>query len=482
MVTMPSEAADGPLIRDLLESGMSVLRINCAHDDASVWERMIANLRKAERELGRTCRVLMDLGGPKLRTGPMAPGPAILKIKPRRDCYGRVSAPARIRLEGAEAVPSASDAALKFPSAWVQTLREGDRIEFEDARGAPRRLRVTGSEPGARWVELDRTAYVTPETRFGAWRGEGKDRAKLGEASAQGIPRPPLGIPLKEGDRLVLTASETPGRPAVPGADGRIEYPAQIACTLPESFAFARPGEAIWFDDGRIGGVIRGVSRGRLEVDITFTRPGGGILGADKGINLPDTALKLSAITAKDARDLEFVVRNADLVGLSFVHKAEDVQELQRRLRDLKAERLGIVLKIETRRAFDNLAALLFAGLEGELAGVMIARGDLAIETGFERLAEAQEEILWLCEAAHVPVIWATQVLERMAKEGRPSRAEVTDAAMAERAECVMLNKGPYIVDAVRSLTDILRRMQGHQDKKTALYRALGLAERFFRR
>ena len=106
-------------------------------------------------------------------------------------------------------------------------------------------------------------------------------------------------------------------------------------------------------------------------------------------------------------------------------------------------------------------------------AGVMIARGDLAVECGYERLAEVQEEILWAAEAAHMPVIWATQVLETLAKTGRPSRAEITDAAMGERAECVMLNKGPYILDAMRTLNDILSRMQSHQAKKRSLLRAL---------
>ena len=95
------------------------------------------------------------------------------------------------------------------------------------------------------------------------------------------------------------------------------------------------------------------------------------------------------------------------------------------------------------------------------------------MECGFERLAEVQEEILWLCEAAHVPVIWATQVLETLAKKGSPSRAEITDAAMGERAECVMLNKGPHVLEAVRVLDDILRRMQGHQAKKRPMLRAL---------
>jgi pyruvate kinase len=103
----------------------------------------------------------------------------------------------------------------------------------------------------------------------------------------------------------------------------------------------------------------------------------------------------------------------------------------------------------------------------------MIARGDLAVEIGYQRLAEIQEEILWLCEAAHVPVIWATQVLENLVKTGAPSRGEITDAAMAERAECVMLNKGPFVAAAVTALEDVLMRMQAHQLKKTPQLRAL---------
>ena len=134
------------------------------------------------------------------------------------------------------------------------------------------------------------------------------------------------------------------------------------------------------------------------------------------------------------------------------------------------------MLKIETTTAFEHLPSLLLAAMRGERVGVMSARGDLAVECGYERLAEIQEEILWFCEAAHVPVIWATQVLESLAKKGVPSRAEVTDAAMGERAECVMLNKGPHLVDAVRVLDDILRRMEAHQSKKSARLRRLRLS------
>ena len=103
----------------------------------------------------------------------------------------------------------------------------------------------------------------------------------------------------------------------------------------------------------------------------------------------------------------------------------------------------------------------------------MIARGDLAVEIGYEQLAETQEEIMWLCESAHVPVIWATQVLEGLVKQNMPSRAEVTDAAMAERAECVMLNKGPFVLDAIDVLDHVVARMQSHQHKKSSRMRIL---------
>ena len=169
-------------------------------------------------------------------------------------------------------------------------------------------------------------------------------------------------------------------------------------------------------------------------------------------------------------------MEHADIVGLSFVRHAEDVAALQAKLARLNASNLGIVLKIETQSAFEHLPAILLQALRSPRLGVMIARGDLAVECGWERLAEAQEEILWLCEAAHVPAIWATQVLENLAKRGAPSRAEITDAAMGERAECVMLNKGPHLAEAVQVLDNILCRMETHQSKKSARLRRLRLS------
>lgn len=280
------------------------------------------------------------------------------------------------------------------------------------------------------------------------------------------LPDPPRR--LKIGDRLLLTRnSPAPLDPSIPF---------QASCTIPEVLDQVEIGDPIWIDDGHMGTrVIKILPEGVL-LDVTHTRPKGEKLRPDKGLNFPDTVLNLSPLTDKDRQDLDFIALHADIVGYSFVQTASDMALLQAELlrrRPPGGKKLAIVAKIETQEAIRNLPELIVQAAGQQPFGVMIARGDLAVEIGYQRLAEMQEEILWLCEAAHIPVIWATQVLENLAKTGIPSRAEITDAAMAERAECVMLNKGPFITEAVMILDDVLRRMQEHQLKKTPRLRAL---------
>ncbi len=350
-------------------------------------------------------------------------------------------------------------------------MKPDQTIAFEDARGRTRHLRVRACDGGLIIAEIERTAYVLSGTPLRFQTASGTSTRRV-----VNVPALSQSLLLKRGETLLLTPESAPGRAAVRDERDRVLMPASIGVTLPEVFKDVQPGQAVWFDDGKIGGIVRQVDDDQITVEITQTRVGGGRLAAGKGINLPDTDLRLSALTPKDLDDLSFVVRHADLIGYSFVRRAEDIELLHERLSDLEAEQPGIVLKVETRQAFAELPKLLLACMRRGRFGVMIARGDLAVECGFERLAEVQEEILWICEAAHTPVIWATQVLESLAKTGMPSRAEVTDAAMSERAECVMLNKGPFIREAVGTLNNILRRMQAHQAKKQAMLRPLQLA------
>lgn len=349
MVTLPTSAAhDAEFVENLVRDGMDIARINCAHDNPEAWSSMIAHIHSAEQRLGKSCKIAMDLGGPKSRT-----------------------------------------ADLHMP-------------------------------PGHR---------------------------------------------VQRGERLLLTR-DTPN-PDAP-------YAVRVRCTLPQGLEQAQVGHHVWFDDGKVGTVVVERVPEGLVLEVTRAREKGERLREDKGINFPETPLTLDALTEKDLQDLDFVVANADIINYSFVQTPEDVQRLQAEIEKRQPERpIALVAKIETARAIRNLPDLIVAAGKRQPIGVMIARGDLAVEIGFDRLAEMQEEILWICEAAHVPVIWATQVLETLAKKGRPSRAEVSDAAMSERAECVMLNKGPYILDALTILDDILKRMTSHQRKKVSQLRAL---------
>lgn len=481
MVTLPAEAADHyGLVRDLMLSGMDCARINCARDDASVWERMAENVKRVRKELGRECRLCFDIAGPKLRTGSFEPGPRVLRLRPSRDAFGRVTSPATVRLDSKDRVSDptfAGDAYLQFPEDFLKAAIAGSKIKFKDTRGSSRKMIVRKLSGGELIGEISNSAYIVPGTEFRLKTPTGE---KL-RSTAGGIPYLEQYALVRENDTVLITGKSELGRPALFSRDGTLVQEALISSTLPEIFDHVRAGETIWFDDGKIGGIIESVGPQKMRVRITNAGPKGEKLRADKGINLPDTDLRLPSLTKKDLDDLAFIVKHADMIGYSFVNKAQDVADLQKKLTELGGEHLGIVLKIETRSAFDRLPEILLTALRSPTIGVMIARGDLAVETGFRRLAEVQEEILWMCEAAHVPVIWATQVLEQLSKKGIYSRAEITDAAMSERAECVMLNKGPFIVTAVRTLGNILIRMASHQDKKRALMRPLKLAKRFFK-
>jgi len=477
IVTVPEEAADDyMMVHRLLKSGMNCMRINCAKDDPGVWLRMIRHLRHAEQATGLPCRVLMDLSGPKLRLGPMEPLPAVIKIKPARARDGRVMRPARIWLAPAGDActeMSAADANLALDPEWLAQLRIGDCIRLKDNRGSGRRWRIREVGPDGCWAETMKTAYIANGTVL---RLRHKKEKIVRETVVDClVPRESVSR-VRAGDILFMSVTEAPGKPALFGNDDELLNPGKVSLAIPEVYRDIRPGERVCFDDGRITGIVEKCEASQLQIRITHTHSAMEKLEGKRGVNLPDTRLGLPALSDKDQRDLEFVAKHADMVGLSFTNNADDVRALGEHLTELGCENIGVILKIETRRAFANLPTILLEGLKFPACGVMIARGDLAVECGFERLSELQEEILWVCESAHVPAIWATQVLEGLTKRGHATRAEITDAAMAQAAEAVMLNKGPYLIQAVETLDDILQRMQRHYCKRHSVMRKLGMA------
>lgn len=462
MVTMPSAAADdAELVRRMGAAGMDLARVNCAHDDEAAWSRMISFVRALPSEV----RVAMDLGGPKLRTGPLEPGAQVVRVKPTRNARGEVvrrsqtlfvvDAAADAPLE--PEVPEGFDAVIPLTGPVAQ-LQVGDKLRYQDARGRKRELNVEQVDVDGFVATCDRTIYFETGGELAA--------GTAAVFSVGALPEVRQHILVRAGDELRLQRDMSP-QPA------NTERVHRIGCSLEAAFTDAEPGEHVLFDDGKIAGVVREVTGDEIVVDIQRAGVDGVKLRAEKGINFPDTTLRIPALTDVDRVHLPFVAKHADMVNLSFVRSPEDVADLISELERLDAQSIAITLKIETSPAFRALPQMLLEAMRWGDCAVMIARGDLAVELGFDRLAEVQEEILWICEAAHVPVIWATQVLDSLARTGLPSRAEVTDAAMSRRAEAVMLNKGPFIVDAIQALTSILERMGGHVDKKRSLMRPL---------
>jgi len=348
MVTLGTDAADDPqVIAGLAAAGADVLRINCGHGDTDEWARMIANARAAAPV--RPMRILMDIAGPKVRTGE------------------------------------------------VITPASGNRLNV--------------------------------------------------------------------GDRLFLTRKLDP--------DDANRF--QALCAPEGVIDRLSVGDLASLDDGKLSGQITDRSDRGVTFTITAGRLKGVKLKPERGLNFPGVDLGLDPLTEKDRRDLDFVALNADLVGMSFVQTAHQVADFQAELAARRPDwqRLGLVAKIETPMAVRNLPDIIVQGAGRQPMAVMIARGDLAVEIGFERVAEIQQEILWLCEAAQIPAIWATQVLEGLVQDGLPSRSEMTDAATATQAECVMLNKGPNQVAAVEVLDRMYRTFAENQTKKTPSLRAL---------
>ena len=465
MVTQPSNAAENPnLVASMIAAGMNTLRINCAHDGPQEWLAMIAHARQAMLRSNQICKISMDLGGPKIRTGSMVPGPKVIHLRPPRNNFGHIIASVPVTLVPNDYATGNRDATyVPVEMEWLQQLRQGSVIEMVDTRGKNRSIKVVKVDDKMVLAEAYDSTFIATGTVL--YIAGSENSTRVGE-----LPMLEEFILLKTGDHLLIHKENRLGEPAKYDEAGQLLQVAHVSCTSSEIFAKVEVGETILFDDGKIAGKIISANDYEIRVEVTYAKEKGTKLKADKGINLPGSKLSISGLTPKDKEDLAFVATNADVVNMSFVNSKQDVEDLITETRAFGAEnKLGIILKIETRAGFQNLVEILLTAMQLYPVGVMIARGDLAIECGWQNIGRVQEEILWLCQAAHIPTVWATQVFENLAKKGIPSRAEITDAVMSQRADCVMLNKGPFIVEAIAMLDQILKNMQNYQEKKAPM-------------
>jgi pyruvate kinase len=476
MVTLDSsDIYQHELIEQLLENGMDIARINCAHNTAREWKLLVETLRGVEDQViqngkgieGHRCKILMDLGGPKIRTGPMVLKVRPLQISSPKDIHGRpmrlvegfLDSEARetevLNLDRATS-SSFVIAISKIKYGGLGSLRIGQKITFKDARdGRPRNLTVLERiSPTKVRIGLEHTAFLKGGIKLECQINDSDNDPKC--SFTVGVTKPqPIEISVEAGNILRLYRDTRLGHGGDSNRFG--DDPAGISCTHPHILNQVKVGHRVFIDDGKIEAVVKSSKEEFLELEIVSPHGMIAKIKSNKGMNFPDSGIKTPALSQEDIKNLDFIVMHADMVGLSFVHGPQDIYDLHKELTRRNRADMGIVAKIETSDSVHNLAGTIIAGLDLPKFAVLIARGDLAVEVGFENLAFVQEDIFCLCEAAHVPVILATQILESLTESGLRSRPEIADALiMGRRAECVMLSNGPNILEAVRTLARLL--------------------------
>jgi pyruvate kinase len=457
MVTAPEAAEVTRAWADrVLRAGANILRINAAHESPAEWQRIVENVRARAAALCKTVKVFVDLPGPKLRAEIRRTQPAVLHFPRRKNRAGQTIAPISLQLVPRFSAPPQ----VPLPAEWFGRMRVGDVLRLRDAGERARELVICETSAEGARAECARSLFITPGLAV-VWR---RGRRRLARAGIGAMPREPCDVLLDRGGRFLLNESCS--------ASATQHLPV-LRCPEPGVLAQVKRGERVVLDDGRIVAVVESAGAEGLHCRVTQTAKSPVRLRSGKGLAFPDSHVSLPSFGAEDEVALAFALAHADGVDVSFVNSRRDVDRIVKRLQAQAKPGFGLVLKLETQGAIRNLPDILFAVLRYQPAGLMIARGDLAVEASFEQLAELQEEILGFGEACHLPVIWATQVLDALAHTGVPTRAEITDAAMSMRAECVMLNKGPYVAEATRMLARVIRDMEPRQYKKRALFTRL---------
>jgi pyruvate kinase len=455
MVTLPSHAADnrGELIHGLADTGVNVFRINTAHDSPETWKAMadvIAAINEGRAENSRV-KIFVDLAGPKIRTGKIRRIDLPVEIgsnKGKKEVHLFAGGAMSTRPETTDARTLIKEPArIAVEKKFFEKIRENGRVKVIDANGKKVFIAITELHDTYAKGVIDKKVYLDHSAKLYRKRHQGA----ILNIETQAEP-----IRLYKDDLLVITERDLQGRAAVCDEQGNVLEPALIGSSFRGIIPRVKIGEKVFVDDGKIGLEVVEKDDQTITCRVTNAKANGTLLKEEKGINFPDTHIKTAALTEKDAKNALAVIDFADHLSISFCQSTEDVRDLQNLLTENGRSDIGIIAKIETKQAISKMPEILEQLLAWKKSGVMIARGDLAIEVGFQNMAHIQEALLDICDAAHMPVIWATQVLESQMKNNLPSRAEVTDAAMAGRAECVMLNKGPFATDTINVLIHIL--------------------------
>ncbi|MEA2050203.1 MAG: pyruvate kinase [Campylobacterota bacterium] len=458
MVTLPSEASDDEnLIGDIISNGASVVRINTAHDDATTWNKMAAKVKDENKKQNKDTKIYVDLAGPKNRTQSIEKVFTPFKIGswrvPKEVQILPLSQENALTSKGEKDSLGYRLSTLVVSDELFEECKNSDELTIDDLERETTQSYEIIKRADKIFIDVNKKITVFENTTVELQNSE-DDTIMSKLYNYEYLPQ---AIRVFISQKIIITHKNIMGQSNFKYKDKL--YAAIIGCTNKEVFSYVKVGDEIFIDDGKIGCKVVDINDLGLVCEVLIAKENGTILKEEKGINFPSTDLAIDAITTEDKKNFEDIVEFANIIGLSFAQTSDDIKMLQDMLKQKGKTTTAIAPKIETKTALRNLPDILKTLINCESYALMIARGDLAIEVGFDNLPYIQEEILSICEAAHVPVIYATQILEGKMKNNLPSRAEVTDAATAQRADCVMLNKGPYVTDTVVILKNILRQM-----------------------
>jgi pyruvate kinase len=449
MVTLPSSASiDGELIEDLCLSGADILRINSAHDGSQAWVHMAQKIKQLNKDKGLETMIYFDLAGPKIRTTSLEKFSPPIKIGSKKE-KTLIHLVCDSHQTTKEAIES-SIAKIVVSEKFLHSCKKGHSIHFVDCLEKKRELEILEVSEDLVVCQAHQKSYINSNVVL-------KLKSKKIKTNIYNLRKIPIEIRLFNHEKILIKTDLEEGYLVDP-SDG-FDYKAVIGCSSKDVFKYVKVEDRVFIDDGKIECKVIHQSETEILCEVIRSKDNGVVVKEEKGINFPDSDLQLEAVTDEDFLNLKAVLDYVDMIGISFCQTKKDIESLEKFLMENQKSQLGIIAKIETQKSVANLPEILKALIQHNNSGIMIARGDLAIEVGFENLSVLQEEILNLCEAAHIPVIYATQVLENKMKTNLPSRAEITDAAFAQRADCIMLNKGIYAVDTIKILKTILRQM-----------------------
>ena len=453
MLTLPSNATeDTDFIKVLHEKSITAVRINTAHDSPEIWKKMAQMVQEINQQYREQCplKIYVDLAGPKIRTGEIKKG-----IKPFRICTKDMKTftlvPATennthlIDEEGEH-----RSAVIAVDDAFYKDLEHADMIEIDDHDRKTRIYKIDHWNLERCTVKCGKKVEISSQTEIKIQQ----DKRHYRVTTPTNFKTVPDEIRVFEGDMIVLSGKAEWGH-LVENAP----FKAIVSIKMDKQlFGYLKEQDRVYIDDGKIKLIVVEQREDELLCRVVRANVNGTVIKEEKGINFPDSSLDIPAITEEDRQNLQHIVGFSDIIGISFAQTQNDVQTLKELLDD--HTHIAIVTKIETNQGVHNLPHILSALSTWHNSAVMVARGDLAIEVGFENLAAVQGEIFDLCEAAHTPVIYATQILENLMKKNLPSRAEIIDASISQRADCVMLNKGPFAKRTIEVLEKIIASMQ----------------------